>query len=719
MKDHFIAHFKARGWAIEVVPARVEAALRRKVQCPRCAQLNEPEETACSTCGLLLREPCPNCGETAPRYGGGCRCGFPIAQRDLVDDLIGQAKKALDLRELAQAEVVIGRAARIWSLPPGRSDPITARIQKVQFELASAQHKLQSAQETIQKHMSKRRFVAAAAELLAAPDNLPGRAVLLDQADTAVRKARKLCHEARRAGTPRAQQIELYIEALRLCDDMEEARAELARIPPEPPANVRATASDPAIGVLVSWQPSNDPDVSYLVVRRTGRKPPEMPEDLQGQRQLGATRDTSFRDRSAADIAGEPLTYAVFTERSGTFSSASAADPIIVMAESDIQARPEDGHVVLTWRSPLAGGPGRGYQARVGRIGRTCTAPSPGDRPVDRQGCPGSACGTATRFGPPTRIRRDGLCWSAGASMVVIPAEKPTPERLIVVGTNPDLGLYEHKVEIRFRSPERGCCGSSVRHGVESLREGDQFPEDQVPADGHLLRESLPVTDYLIDEEFFYSYVPVLMANGIAYVGTSRHYALGDEVSGMQCEFAGQFVRIGWHWPDEGEEALIGYHPVRPLIDPTDTTNQVKAARLANERIGGCDIPVEPTISSLNIVVAIVIKHQDVDFVTSGLRRRIDRSGTRVRYGLHMSGRRRQELILRSTEPVELPSVMLRGRAGHIPRTRDDGVLVASYHPMRLADRQVLSLPKPDQPALAYRLFTESAATAGTVELDT
>jgi len=436
---------------------------------------------------------------------------------------------------------------------------------------------------------------------------------------------------------------------------------------------------------------------------------------LPEQFRLATVRETRFRDRSAVDLSGEALTYAVFSERSGTFSSAAAADPVVVMAESKIQARSDDGRVVLTWQSPSRTAEVELTRRELAGSAAVKLEVRDSGRLVDAD----VQIGVRYNYTIRTAYRdpAGGLCWSTGANVVVIPAEKPTPGRLIVTGSNPDLGLYKHKVEIRFRSPERGVLRIVRQHGVESLREGDQFPEDKFRPDGHLLRESLPVTDYLIDEESFYSYVPVLMANGMAYVGTSRHYALGDEVSGLQCEFAGQFVRIGWHWPDEGEEALIGYHPVRPLIDPTDKTSQVKAARLANERIGGCDIPVEPTISSLNIVVAIVIKHQDVDFVTSGLRRRIDRPGRRIRYGLHTSGRRRQELILRSTESVELPSVMLRGRAGHIPQTRDDGVLVASYHPMRLADRQVLSLPKPNQPALAYRLFTESAAAAGTIEL--
>jgi hypothetical protein len=712
-KDRFLAYFGARGWPVEVPPAEAEAAVRRKIQCPRCAQLNEPEQRACITCGLVLREPCPNCGQTAPRYGGGCSCGFPIGQRDLVEDLIGQAREALDRHELAQAEVYLDRAARIWDLPPGKSDPITTRIQQARSDLAVGLKKIESSQAAIQLLLARRRYVAATAELRGAPDNLPGRAALLAQAETAVQDGMALYREARQPGTPRARQAELYTEALRICDDLEQARTELARIPLEPPSDVRARVSDPAAGVLVTWRASPDPDVSYVVVRRTGHVPPETHEDLPGQARLGTATGTTWRDSGAVQLAGTPLTYAVFAERSGTFSSARAAEPVVVIAESEVQIRTGDAEVLLTWQAP----PGAA-QVRVTRQegGGSAAAVWTDERVAGQLVDTNVRTGVRYRYTVRTAYRdtEGRLHWSAGTHAEIIPVSRPAPPgRLQVMGSRPEYRFYQHKVQIRSPVPERGALRVVRQVGIGSLQEGDQGPEGEIRMDGKTVPGSPPVMpDYWIKEPPLCSYVPVLVIDGMAYVGAARRYALAAEVSDLQGEFVGGVLRVGWNWPEGCEEALVGYSSAPGLVDPTAADRQVRVSRLQGERAGGCDIPVAQDCADADVVVGAVVKQDGVDFVTSGARTHIDRPATQVWYEVRNSGRHRRELVLRAAGPVDLPTTMLRGRAGSLPLTRDDGELVASYEATRLTGRQAIPLPRPGQPALNYRLFTVSIAAA-------
>jgi hypothetical protein len=715
-KESFLAYFRARGWAIEVPPAEAEAALRRKVQCPRCGELNEPEQQACVTCGLVLRNPCPACGRTAPTYGGGCACGFPIGQRYLVDDLIAQAQAAVDAHELAQAEVLLDRAARIWDLPPGKSDPVTTSIDTMRSGLVAAREELQSAQTAVQRLMSQRRYIAAADKLRSAPGSLPGRAALLDQAETAIRDAREAYNAARRPGTSRAEQAELYAEALRLCDDLEPARTELARIPPDPPADVRATVSDPAAGVLVSWRASADPDVSYLVVRRTGLVPPQTPENLPGQSCLGTVTATTWRDLGAAQLAGLPLTYAVFAGRSGTYSSACAAAPVTVMAETEVQARSEDAQVVLTWQSPPQAArievtrPGAGGSAAQSWTNEQVTG-----RLVDAD------VQTGVRYTYTVRTAYRGLdgelAWSEGTSVDVIPTRRPAPPGpLLVTGSRPEHGFYEHKVVIRSPAPERGVVRIVRQPGTGTLREGDQGPENEIRLDGKVLDNSR-IDYWLGNESPLCSYVPVLVLDGMAYVGAARRYALAAEVSGLQAEFAGAVARVGWTWPEGCQEALVSYDSAPGLEDPTSADRQLRVSRLNGDPAGGCDIALEPDSTNLDVVVATVIQKDGLDFITSGTRTHITRPGTRVRYRVRATGRNRRELMLSATGQVELPATILRGRPGGAPLTRDDGVLVASYEAVRFTGRHALPVPKQDQPGLTHRLFTVSPAAGATVEL--
>lgn len=716
---HLRESLAQRGWAIELPPAEAEDWLRHLVQCPRCAQLNEPASEVCLMCAFGLREPCPSCGAAEPRYGG-CRCGFPSGQRDTVDDLITQAMEALDTDRLPTAETLLDRAGRIWRLPPGRDDPVSARLSDVRARWTTASQSIEQAQATLTDLMTSRKYMAACDLLRDAPAGLSNRQARLKLADAMVHQARKLYDEAMLPAVPPARRVELLTEALRRCDDLAAARAELARIPPETPRAVRAAISDAAAGVLVRWEASTDPGISYLVVRRVGLDAPESAEDLPGQQRLGEIDGPPWHDRTAGEVAGLPLSYAVIAVRSGTCSAPGVAAPVVLTPDPELSCKPGDGRVKLTWVLPAhAEGIEISRREMGGSHPPVVLAATGGSSLTDTNVTNGVRYQYAARAS--YAVPGLGTFWSGGRSEQATPASPPAPPGpLILTGSVPRFNLYSHRVEIRFPEPERGHVCIFRQDGVGSSHEGDQGPENTLRPDGLELSAHPPVIDALYDiGTGFFSYVPVLQADGMRYVGKPRRYAIHGEVSGLQAEFEGSVLRLGWSWPEGGRRALVGHRTGTELLDATTADQPLSVTRVPGESVGGCQIPAGPEGTGIHVVVAVVVQQDGVDFVTAGVRGHITRPQVRVEYRVRGTGVRRPTLELIAAGSVGLPALELRGRPDHAPRTREDGTWVAPIDPLVVTGTRTVQLPRLADHRLRYRyrLFTASPGEASTVEL--
>lgn len=714
-KRHFVAHFARRAWTLEMPAAEVEDELRRSVQCPRCAALNDPDSAACRKCRLLLRVPCPNCGAVDPRYGLGCGCGFPIGQRYLVEDLTAQARHAYAARDYAQVELLLDRAAKIWALPDDRADTLTGEIRAARTALDETVAAIHGASEEVERLMNERRYVAAAKLIRSGPGDLPRRDELLAHCEAEVDKARRLCRQAQQPATSRAQRVDLYTRALRGCDDMELARAELDRMPPEPPGNPSATVSDPAAGVLLTWQASPDDDVSYVVVQFTGTRAPEPSDNLPGHRRVGTTTRTTLRDRGAAELPGVPLRYAVFTDRSGTFSSPALLEPVVVAAEPVVDARAEDGEVVLTWNVPSSASHVEVSREEAGGT-PTVVGVSEQGRLTDTDVRNGTQYRYSVRAAYPGPS--GGLVWSDGRARVVTPTERPAPAGpLTVTGVSQVQGFAVHKAQIRWSPPGRGIMKVIRLRGAGMVREGDRVPEAELHRDGRILEGPPPVVDAWIERDLTTcSYVPVVVVDGMGYIGTPRRYARAEEPADVHAEFVGAGVRLGWMWPEGCTEVVIAYDD-QDVLDPTVASGQVFVGRQPGDPTGGCDLPAPPG-DHLNVVVAAVVEQGRVRFVTSGIPVRVARPPVRIQYNVRMNGRRGQELVLRAERPVSLPALILRGRPRRTPQTPVDGVHVMTLDPMRLTGRHIESLLRSAESDFRYRLFTLSTADTASVQLD-
>jgi hypothetical protein len=702
-KERLLDHFREKGWAVVLPDSEATSRVARKVQCPYCATLSEPGSVACRTCGFVLNEPCPSCGRVEPRYGGGCSCGFPIGQRPRVEELIVTARTDIARHDLYHAEASLALAERLWPLPPDRADRVGDDLRRARAALNELQHNVDSARERIEKLMVLSHYVTAEQELQRAPIGMPRREALLAHVKKAVTEARNLCRRAKTPGVPQEQAIELYMEALRICDDLEIARTALAAIPPAPPHQVRAEVTDPAADVLIRWEAAPDPDVQYVVMRGTGATSPESAEQLPTQQRLGRIGETSFRDRDAARLSGVVLRYAVLADRFGTYSTAVAAAPVVVATEATVTATSGGSRQIqIGWELPDRAIGVRVTRVRVGdRAEPVELQPTSPGRLLDEQVQDNIRYTVRVAYEDPA----GGVLWSRGRSAEATSIRPPSPPgRLVAVGQQSGMALGRYKVQLRWPEPEQGTVVVVRQDSTGTLRAGDRYDRTEIDRAGHVIRQPSPATDYWFDQMTVCTYTPVLLLNDTAYVGAARHFADAPEVADLAVEFSGAVARIGWAWPEGCSGALVGYDAGATPEDPTVAGQSRVVHRAGDQAAGECELRFG-TANRLHVIVGAVYRQGGGEFVTSGASLVVDRPRLTVRYEVR-AVRRKWELVLHAATPLSLPALVLRSRSDRPPRHRTDGSEVSRLGPMRLSGSSAFQLPRSGEAGPYYRLFS-------------
>jgi hypothetical protein len=311
------------------------------------------------------------------------------------------------------------------------------------------------------------------------------------------------------------------------------------------------------------------------------------------------------------------------------------------------------------------------------------------------------------------------LWWSPGVVRDVTPAERPEPPGPLTATAKPTtLGMYRHRVQLRWPAAEAGIARVVRQAGAGWLKEGEVVAENALRRDGLVLTGEPPVDDVWIDSGTdLYSYFPVLLLEGSGYVGRARRYAYTSEPADVEGEFGGATVRLGWHWPDGVVAALVGHDPTGLPVDPTAAPGQRVVDRVGGEPYGGVELPASG--GELSALVATVVRRDGLEFATSGVPVRIRRPGVRVGYAIRHLNRRRRELVLWTDQPVTLPALTLIGRPGRAPYTRADGTRVADTPPnLTVTGQRTVPLPRDTGPEPCYRLFTAMATDSMVVELE-
>lgn len=473
--------------------------------------------------------------------------------------------------------------------------------------------------------------------------------------------------------------------------------------------------ADPAVGVSLNWEPSPEPGVSYVVFRTTGPNPPTSVEAMPGQ-QIAETGTTSWLDRGATRLAGQPIWYAVFAKRRGTYSIAALTEPVLVAADVvDLRSQVQDGRVILTWALPEHAAQVEVRRTDFGSAADTrlvaCVEPGRVDDQLVHNG---------VRYRYTIRVGyRDlagRICWSPGVSCTATPMGRPAPPGpLTITGEASTTGMFNHRTLLRWPTPEMGTVKVVRQLGVGSLREGDQGTIQALGRDGVVLEDDYPASDIWLSDLVVCSYFPVLVVDGSGHVGQARRYAKVDEPTQLRVEFAGAEVRIGWAWPQQVSAVLIGHDPAGAPVDPTAAADPSTVNRVDVEPFGSAELPV--SADDIHLVIASVVRRDGVDFVTSGVRLRAHRPTSRVYYEVRQ-GRRGGNLLLHTDGRLTAPELVLVGNPDRTPKVPADGERIALSTPPTLGGQQDIRLPRsPGNRALHYRLFTAASAETAAVEL--
>jgi len=312
-----------------------------QVTCRICSASNTPQSTVCKECAFPLVVACPGCGRKSsdPKELKCTQCGFSFGDMPNAETELIQVEKALITGNFNEAKSHLAKAESFWKTYPKIAD-FKKRLNDIQTEIDTSVKKLDDYKKekkycTLKDFINRQKISA----LIAAP--------YIAEADNAINKAKAECAKANTQSNPSAK-LEMFLQALLICADLKEAEDELAKNPPQTPANFKVAAAGKKI--QLSWErlPSNS--IQYSIVRKEDGKPANHTD--------GTVIASNLANSNYDDIKIEPgrsYYYAVYSHCASIYSKVGAvnAEPVIVIQEiENIVAVPSDKEINFTFTLP-------------------------------------------------------------------------------------------------------------------------------------------------------------------------------------------------------------------------------------------------------------------------------------------------------------------------------------------------------------------------------
>lgn len=715
-RAYIVAHAAKKKWSVEVATEVQAAKLQRCV----CGVLSPEQATACGACGEPLRVECPRCRTVNPSENRACSsCGFSVGDAALVRRRLREADLALARNDTPEAVRLLEESLVYW--------PGYAEAERRLAALRQRQAEQERAFQPLARAVAERRFREAErllAPLRAAHPTRPGLPELHTQIAAALGRARQ--HLARGQQLERAGKgddaLDAFAEALRECQDLDEARDALARCPPAPAQRLEARVT--ASGVALHWQasPSRRP-VRYHVRRRAGSAP-TTPQDGEA---VAETAATTAVDEAAP--VGLPACYAVFTERDGVFHpSAATTGPVLRVADVQaLRAVARDGSVHLEWQPPP-----RAAGIEVWR--------KAGSEPARRGDGTRVAAVTATSaldtglhngqlFGYRVVALFTGPEGSTHAAAGV--TTTAMPEQLPSALTTLQAAREGNAVVVRWTPPARGQVQVYRLQTPPRWQVGDVVAVSELSALGRPLASAGPgVARDVLGSQLDVRLLPVTVAGSSAVVGKPLHVTWIDDVEGLSAQARDGTLWARWTWPAGVEVALVAYRSDRYPTGPGDrTARRAQCLKTRYEIDGGFRCPL-PQVERIFLAVYAAVPHGSkwrfapaagpgarVEVAVDRQRRvqyRV-RARSRLPFGLGRNGE--HELVLTPDRPTTLPALVLVGKPDGTPLTPDDGAILLQV--------PANSACAPDQPLVlqfrgrgeAVRLFPRDEAECAWLDL--
>jgi hypothetical protein len=505
-----------------------------------CASCRTPDSLEsghkqCLSCGDPLYRVCDNCQSDVPRGDAVCRaCGHSMLAALQLDAEVRQARQALHTSRPAFALHRLGFALQL--------EPSSTAAQSLKAEADSAVSVAAQKWQSVALSVSKANLYSARSTLRTLADeaidvegpngDTPAEALARLQGE--LRAVEDRIAGARGLADP-VQREHIFAEVLTQVSDSDEAKRELARIPPDAPTQVQTELL--ASGIQIMWSASRSPGVTSYSVIRGDRQAPLAP--TQGI-QVTETTSTSAVDSDAQ--AGAVITYSVFAIRAGVASPPASSAPRTVSHEAiDVTSTVDSGEVRIGWRLPT---PTAIVEVeRRSDDGRVVTLSAGPDGLVDA----GLKNGAAYRY---TVRLRYGDVVTNGITLVATPAEPPR------VVTLSGLEAVADGVAIRWTPPPAGTvtiCRSPV---ALDLTPGAEIRRDLLAKLGHLLPASGgKATDAAATDGCWYT--PITVSGDRAVVGSGLRWSDIPAVTDVKAQENGSEVKVSWSWPTDVKHVVV------------------------------------------------------------------------------------------------------------------------------------------------------------------
>lgn len=318
--EYYIFHYCEKK-GMTVVEPKDNDFVNQKT-CRICSTSNLPQATVCKNCAFPLVVVCPKCSRKSndPNELKCTQCGFSIGDMPNAENMVIQANKAFTIGNLEVAEKYIGQAELYWSTYP----PIQDLKDKIRQEQNAISNKLKK----VEEYRNNKEYVSLLAFLKNLNIKNPQLSLYENEAEISMGKAREILSKANSV-TDKASRLDMYMQALSICADLEEVKRELKLTPPQMPENLQLDVVGKT--VRLSWIKLPSKYIGYTIIRKENG----MPRNYSDGEIVAKITDSRYDDTNVP--TGISYYYAVFSHCGEVYSTqGSIVGPIMTIEDINL-----------------------------------------------------------------------------------------------------------------------------------------------------------------------------------------------------------------------------------------------------------------------------------------------------------------------------------------------------------------------------------------------
>lgn len=309
--------------------------------CRFCTYPNDNKQKNCISCGMPLTIICPSCKQISDSENElKCRgCGFSIGDMPNAEAQVRIANSFLTAGDINAANKYLKQAQAYWATYPA---------------LAKLEERIKEENNTITSNLAKagdyrknKEYVSLLAFIKTIKADNPQLNSYKAEAENAIKSATSILTKAKTL-TDNAAKIDMYMQALSICSDLEEAKKELKIHPLQAPSNLKTTPVGRTI--RLSWNKLASTYIKYSIVRKVNGTP-QNPSDGET---IAILTDSKFDD--ANTMPGLSYYYAVYSLCSDIYSkNAIVEGPVLTISEinnSSLRYDIQEKHINFSCKFP-------------------------------------------------------------------------------------------------------------------------------------------------------------------------------------------------------------------------------------------------------------------------------------------------------------------------------------------------------------------------------